>query len=138
MLVSDQCSRKSLCCTVLCASLRQNEIHLDEIRKLRKSAQEQAIRVSSLNKLLDERSERIRQLETERYSTSASAASTLPSTGLTGAHAFPAGGADSGEVDRLRSRHQELLARVLELERQLNEKVLAHAMRPETLVLSMC
>ena len=101
----------------------QNEIHLDEIRKLRKSTQEQAIRVSSLNKLLDERSERIRQLEAERYSSSSSSALPSAAGGLAGVHAHPAGGSDMGEVERLRSRHQELLARVLELERQLNEKV---------------
>ena len=113
----------------------QNEIHLDEIRRLRKSAQEQAIRVSSLNKLLDERSERIRQLEAERYSASASSALPSAAGGLAGAHAYPAGGCGSdtgagagGEVERLRSRHQELIARVLELERQLNEKVHSHSM----------
>ncbi len=90
-------------------SCGQNEIHLDEIRKLRKTAQEQVLKVNALNRLLDERSERIRQLEAERFGG--------------GAHAGPVGDA---EAERLRARHQELLARVLELERALNEKVVVY------------
>ena len=79
---------------------------MDEIRKLRKQLQDQTLKVGSMNKLLEEKQDRIRALEQERLSTMTSAGA--PSSG-TGA-------------DRDASLTQTLRSRVTDLQRLLEER----------------